>query len=236
MGFEELTAAVDINAMALMPMIVGTRRVGLLLVANKRNEQGFTEDDMRSLMAYASQAAVVAENARLYHEEQRRTREFGGLQQIAQAIGSLRSPIELYSQITARIAALMNVQMCGILLYDPKDRVLISQRPFYGMDDEEAISFYQLRSPPGSPVARLWMERDTWFSNNLRTDPLASDTDLAALASAVGIDKTAMATLSASGDAPGHHPGVQQARRLRFHRRRRASSVHFCRAGRDPDR
>ena len=168
-------------------------------------------------MAYASQAAVVAENARLYDEEQRRTRELGGLQQIAQAIGSLRSPIELYSQITARIAKLMDVQMCGILLYDPRDRVLVSQRPFFGMDDEEAIKFYQLRSPPGSAVARLWQDRSTWFSNNLRTDPSRAGYRSGGAGDGNWRQQDRHRHALGQRHAAGYYSGVQQARQLRFH-------------------
>ncbi|MBN1963023.1 MAG: GAF domain-containing protein, partial [Anaerolineae bacterium] len=203
MGFEDLAATIHLRGMAVAPMVVGTRRVGLLMVANKHGSRSFNEDDMRLLMSFASQAAVVAENARMYGEEQRRTRELGGLQQIAQAMGVLRSPGELFSQITARIAELMGAEMCGILLYDTDSHLLVSQRPFFGMDDDESVRFYQLPSPPGSAVSRLWHDRDTWFSNDLRHDPLVSDTDLARLASVVGIRQTVIASLVVGGTRLG---------------------------------
>ena len=203
LGFDDLRSAMTLNAVGLAPMIAGARRIGLLLVANKHGQAGFSEGDMRTLMTFASQAAVVVENARLYAEQQRRTRELGGLQQIAQAIGVMRSPAELYSQITARIAALMEVDLCGVLLYDHQDRLLVSQRPFHGMDDPESVNFYQIPSPPGSVMARLWQERDTWFCNDLRRDALVANTDLAQLAAAVGIRQMTMATLVVGGNRLG---------------------------------
>ncbi|MBI5957302.1 MAG: GAF domain-containing protein, partial [Chloroflexi bacterium] len=202
MGFEDVVQAVRLNALALVPMTIGTRRIGLLMVANKRGGQGFTEDDMRTLMSFASQAAIVTENARLYQEEQRRAREFGGLQQIAQAIGVLRSTADLYSQITERIAHLLNAQRCGVLIYDPKDRLLVSQAPFYGLDDPESVKFYQLPAPPGSPIGNLWLGRSTWFSNDLRRDP-ESPEDLSTLAIQVGIRHLVMATLVVGGNRLG---------------------------------
>ncbi len=156
MGLEAIRTAVPIRSVALAPMITGARRLGLLLVANRQGSSGFDEDCMRTLIAFAGQAAVVTENARLYEDEQRRSRELGGLQQIAQAMGVVRNPAELYSQITARIATLLNVKMCGIMLYDVREHVLVSQRPFFGLEDEEILRFYQVPSLPGSPVARLW--------------------------------------------------------------------------------
>jgi len=199
MGFDDVAQAVTINTMALVPMISGTRRVGLLLVANKSRGQGFTEDDMRTLMSFASQAAIVVENARLYTEEQRRNRELSGLQQIAQALSVLRNPNELYAQITERIANLMQVEMCGVLLYDPAEQCLVAQRPFFGMEDEETMNFYQIPSPPNSAVSRLWQERESWYTNAIRRDPEVANTDLAALASAVGIRQTIFAPLTVSG-------------------------------------
>jgi len=203
LGFDDLRSAVALNAVGLVPMVAGARRTGLLLVANKHGPGGLTEADMRALMSFASQAAVVTENARLYAEQQRRARELGGLQQIAQAIGVMRSPAELTSQITARIAALMQVDLCGVLLYDHQDRLLVSQMPFYGMDDTESVNFYQIPSPPGGPMAQLWQERDTWFSNDLRRDPRVANTDLAHLAAAVGIRQMTMATLVVGGNRLG---------------------------------
>ena len=203
MGFEDLRTALSITGLALVPMITGTRRTGLLLVANPRGGDPFDEDDMRVLMSFAAQAAVVSENARLYLHEQRRTRELGGLQQIAQAIGVLRSAEDLYGQITQRIAALMEVQVCGILLHDSHDHVLTSQRPFFGLDDEEQINFYQIPARAGSVDARLWQEQDTWHSNNLRADPVARETDLARLALSLGMTKTVIATLVTGGTRIG---------------------------------
>ncbi|NDJ77447.1 MAG: GAF domain-containing protein, partial [Chloroflexi bacterium] len=210
MGFDDLRSAMGINSMALVPMISGARRIGLLLVINKHNQQDFDEDDMRTLMSFASQAAIVTENARLYLDEQRRSRELGGLQQIAQAIGVLRSPSELYSQITARIASLMDVEMCGVLLYEPGEHVLASQQPFFGLDDE-SVNFYHVPSAPGSAVARLWQRQNTWFSNNLRDDPDVRETDLAELALQVGIQKTVIAALVVGGNRLGV---IQVANRL----------------------
>lgn len=204
MGFRELISAFEIHMLALIPMIVGARRIGLLVVANKRNQLGFSEKDMRILMSFASQAAVLSDNARLYAEEQRRTHELSGLQQIASAITVLRSPSDLYEQITSRVASLMNVSMCGVLLYDPKGQILISQQPFYGLDDEDSVNLYQLPSPPNSVVSRLWQGQDIpWTSNDVRHDPVAGDTDLARLSSVIGIRQTMIAPLVVGGNRLG---------------------------------
>jgi len=173
------------------------------------------------VITFGNQAAMVVENARLYDDAQRRSRELGGLQQIAAAIGALRSPEQLYDQITRRVAELMDVELCGVLLYDPHTHVLVSQRPFYGLDDDETVSFYQLPSPPGSVIAELWQDRPMWTCNDLRRDPLVGDTDLLRMAGAVGIRQMGAGAAGCARRAARDDPGCQQARR-RFLGGRRA--------------
>src|SRR6202022_658777 len=103
LGLLNLAEAVGVRSTALAPMSVGTRRLGIVQASNKRDGSGFSENDVRLLSIFASQAAIVVENARLYDEEQRRADELGGLQQISQAIGVLRDTDELYGQINERI-------------------------------------------------------------------------------------------------------------------------------------
>jgi len=51
-------------------MLVKSELIGLLTIYNKKEEQQFTEEDMRLLGIIAGQSAQVVENARLYEEEQ----------------------------------------------------------------------------------------------------------------------------------------------------------------------
>ena len=199
LGLGELMTAIAVHSLALAPLVAGGRRIGVLLVANEQRQGRFDEADLRQLSVFAGQAAVIVDNVRLHEQARRRARTLGGLQQIAGALGAVRSPAELYGQITARIAALFDAELCGILLYDPVEQVLVSQRPFYGMDDEERVRFYQIPSPPGSPVAKLWQTRDSWLCNDLRADPAALETALGTLAVEVGIHQTMIAPLVVGG-------------------------------------
>ena len=113
----------------------------------------FNDDDMRLLSVFAAQATIVIENANLHEREQRYITELAGLQQMTQVAQS--SGIDdLFTQITERIANLLEVEMCGVLFYDQNTNptennigVLIAQKPFYGID-EESLRFFQI------PVAR----------------------------------------------------------------------------------
>src|SRR5262249_12471352 len=114
-----------------LPLMVSERFIGTLeLSSNKR--AAFDHEDMLLLQAVAAQPAIAIENARLYQSRAERVTELSGLQQIASAMTALTDPRQMYGQLTSRIAGLMNIEMCGILLLDPQQNALVSQPPFFG--------------------------------------------------------------------------------------------------------
>ncbi|MCC7207535.1 MAG: GAF domain-containing protein, partial [Anaerolineae bacterium] len=197
-GLLSLAEAVGVRTTALVSMRVGTRSFGVVQVANKRDGSGFSENDLRLLTVFASQVAIVVENARLYEEEQSREGELSGLQEISRAIGSLQDVDALYSQMNERIAKLMNAQMCGILLYDEKAGELVSRPPFYGVDPE-LVRHYQIGLVPGTSFSRIFHEDDFWISNELRSDPILRESGLDKLAMLVGVRQTMMVPLILGG-------------------------------------
>ncbi len=199
LALKGLRAAVELRSVVLIPMVLGARRVGLLLAANRQDGRAFAQDDMRLITSFAAQAAVVVENARLYVDGQRRTQELSALREIGEAVGVLRAPVDLYTQITTRLAELLDATMCGVLLYDPQDRLLISQSPFYGLDDDEGVTFYRVPLPPGSAAEQIWLRDEPWISSDVRHDEHVGDSDLGRLASLVGIRQTIIAPLVAGG-------------------------------------
>ena len=61
---------IPIQSLLSVPMLLKGRMKGLLVLFNKRLEQGFTPEDQRLLAIIAAQSAHVIENARLIQEEQ----------------------------------------------------------------------------------------------------------------------------------------------------------------------
>lgn len=64
-----------IRSLLSVPLRAKGEMVGLLNVFNKRDPEGFTQEDQRLLAIIASQSSQIVENARLYDELQRRSRE-----------------------------------------------------------------------------------------------------------------------------------------------------------------
>lgn len=59
-----------VGSLLCAPLMVKSELKGILTVYNKKNAEGFSDEDLRFLAIIAAQSAQVIENARLYEEEQ----------------------------------------------------------------------------------------------------------------------------------------------------------------------
>ncbi len=198
LGLMTVVEVAGINNTAWIPLQLKDHRIGVLAVSNRRAEGGFSNSDIQHLTVLAAQAAIVVETLRLYEREQRMDTELAGLQQITNAIGALSHETEFYGEITERIAHLMDIAACGILLYDEVNACLASKLPFYGIDDEQVVD-YRIMLEPGSVMEQLWEEEAYWYSNRVQADTLVYAAGLDELAGKIGIEKTMIAVLQASG-------------------------------------
>ena len=178
----------------VVPLIWEERVVGALNLESNL-PSAFTGEDLRMVQHLAEHAVMALEKARLYQEAQRRLAELSGLHEISRTISALTDLREVYRELTHRIAVLMNVQMCGILLYNEEEEALISQMPFYGVP-EELVQFYRIPIPKGSVPWRIWQEEDFFISNDVASDPLAEETGLRDLAAITGVRSTIMVPMT----------------------------------------
>lgn len=115
------------NVLAL-PMSVGGRLVGVLLAADKATSSGgFTGDDERLLLAFTDQAAVAIENAELYDQERRRSRELALVNQISHTITSSLDLETTLDAILASVRDLLPYVAAEICLWDSEQNVLYSR-------------------------------------------------------------------------------------------------------------
>jgi PAS domain S-box-containing protein len=198
LNLAELVEMAGIKTMALASMTVGDERNGVLMVSNKANGTAFSMEDIRLLQTYADQAAILVASAQLYGQEQSRVAELTGLQQIAQTMSAFTNPEELYDQLTERIAELLEVEVCGILLHEPEDNILIARKPFYGVDDEIAAQ-YMLNVGKRGLARDVWREHDYFVSNSVFTDEKIDMLGIREIARQVNLRTIMLAPLSAGG-------------------------------------
>ena len=198
MRFSVLVNAAGLKDTILMPLQVGSMRIGMIQVSNKRTVGGFSPEDIQNLRLLSAQAAIAVEDMRLAQRQQIHETEMTGLQEITQAFGAISHTDEFYANINERIARLMSLAMCGILIYDERSNRLVAQKPFYGLDDS-LIEAYAIELPAGSAMEDIWQQEDYWYTNNVTTDKVVYGAGLAELAALVGVEKTLMAVMASGG-------------------------------------
>ncbi|MDX1995417.1 MAG: GAF domain-containing protein [bacterium] len=198
LGLKPVVSISGVLNTAWLPLQVSGRRFGAIVVSNKRTEGGFTPRDLQNLTVLAAQASIIVENIRLFQRERRIDTELVGLQEITHAIGALSHEGEFYSEITERIARLMEINQCGILLYEERSQRLIAKLPFYGVPNHQIMT-YSIDVSPGTVMNELWETYDYWYTNKVQADALVFEAGLDELAARIGTEKTLIAALAASG-------------------------------------
>jgi PAS domain S-box-containing protein len=197
-GLLEMAEKTGVHSTAMALMRLGDEKIGVLQVSNKTDGAPFTLEDIRLLEIYAGQSAIVVESARLYSEEQNRVAELQGLQQIVQAMSSFSNPEELYGQLTARIAELMKVDICGILVHDPDEDKLVARVPFFGVKDE-VVARYEIPIGRRGLAREIWREHEQYMIDDSVIDKASDDLKIREISRAAGFRRMMFAALSAGG-------------------------------------
>jgi PAS domain S-box-containing protein len=198
---EHDRAQFPVRAVIGVLLTAGQDVIGTLELASYR-PQAFTTRHLTTLETLAGQAAVAIQNARLFADGQRRLRELSGLHEISQAVGALSNPQEVYGQLTERIARLMDVEVCGVLLYDAPGQQLVAQTPFYGMP-EQLVSIYRLSVGPDAVLYSMWKDGGPWIFNDVQEDELVAAAGLRDLALAAATRATVLVTMKVGNRAVG---------------------------------
>ncbi len=198
LGLDALVNATGVYNTALMPLVIGDQRIGIIQASNKGTEGGFTLRDMQNLRVLAAQAAIVVENTRMYSREQTHETELLGLKEITQAISAFSNEDDLFAEVNERIAQLMQIEMCGILLHEEATNRLVARPPFYGVPNE-LIEHYSIPLQVGTSVEAIWREEEAWYTNSVRSDRVVIEAGLEALAEVIGVEQTMLVPLSIGG-------------------------------------
>lgn len=201
MGLGSIMATFGLKNTLWVPLQISRERLGMLAVFNKQRGE-FTTRDVQNLKAVATQATVVVESIRLFTREQRLDAELEGLQQMTFAIGTLSAEGDFFRELTTRIASLMKVRACALLLLEPSGARLRAQTPAMGFENTLTAN-YTIDFSPGTVFQALWEESDSWFANNVQTSALVIASGLDDTFARAGIQRTMFAKLSTRGVQTG---------------------------------
>lgn len=100
------------------PILLGNKPAGVMVAMSKEREFMFEQRDLEVLMTAAGQASVAVENARLFAEEQRRSRQLAFLNNISRTAISNDDPVHMLGQIVREIQKNFSFDHIGIGLLD----------------------------------------------------------------------------------------------------------------------
>lgn len=114
----------DMSSELAVPLKRGDQVVGVLDI-ERQEVDAFTEDDVRTLTLFASQAAIAIENARLFAEEQQRIIELSAIQSIVQKFSSLQEIPAIAEVIETELRHLIEYKTCRLYFLDSVHQILL---------------------------------------------------------------------------------------------------------------
>ena len=106
------------KCMIAAPIFLGSKAAGVMVALNTQREFVFEQRDLEVLITAAGQVSVAVENARLFAEEQRRSRQLAFLNNISRTAISSEDPVHMLSQIAGEIQKNFSFDHIGIGLLD----------------------------------------------------------------------------------------------------------------------
>jgi GAF domain-containing protein len=114
----ELRESVPHRTQLFLPIIAKDRMLGGFAVAWWETARVLSEGELRMMDGIASQAGVAVENARLFHDNQRRVQELSVLHELSRAVTGQVDQADLLDTIHQQVARLLDVRHMAILLHD----------------------------------------------------------------------------------------------------------------------
>jgi len=100
------------------PVFLGNKAAGVMVAMNPEREFVFEQRDLDVLVTAAGQVAVAVENARLFADEQRRSRQLAFLNNVSRTAISSDDPVHMLGQIAGEIQKTFSFDHIGIGILD----------------------------------------------------------------------------------------------------------------------
>ncbi|HSD85107.1 MAG TPA: GAF domain-containing protein [Anaerolineae bacterium] len=114
-------------ALALIPLIVGGRRIGNLVLSHFEPHP-WTDDELRLFRSSANQVAAAIENAQRFEREKQRTERLGLIARVSQRIAARLDPHELFTTTVEELHHRLGYDHVSLFLLDPIDATVLVQR------------------------------------------------------------------------------------------------------------
>jgi signal transduction histidine kinase len=123
-----------------VPLEIGGRIIGVLQALNKREGQ-FNDEDVETLLMFASQAAAAIENTQLIEEQRQRLTEVLLLQEVLLTLSRFIQKEQLLDQLLVLLEEWLGYQNCAVYMHNKERNALnlAAYRGFHGKDMQNHI-------------------------------------------------------------------------------------------------
>src|SRR6266508_1718887 len=153
-------------AVAAVPLKVRGEVIGALSIGTPLGRV-FTEDEVELLSAFADQAALAFQSARLYSETDRRRHEAEALAEVGRTLSQSLDVTEVARRIAAHVRALFDAENAAVFRLESEELVTVAASGDVGPVAPESVTF-----PAGTGVVGLAVRtRQVVSTADLLTDP-----------------------------------------------------------------
>jgi len=154
-----------------VPLKLGEQVLGVLSIRTCR-PAGFSSEDLSIATAFAAQAAIALENARLYRQAEARAEKLKTLSALARVMTSAQDGTEVFHAVARAATTLLGATTARVWVADPVGRVVRVQGG-YGLDPSvEALMTDFPTIPYGQGLAGRIVESGVAeYVPDIRTDP-----------------------------------------------------------------
>ncbi|MCB8979752.1 MAG: GAF domain-containing protein [Ardenticatenaceae bacterium] len=148
-------------------LLVKGEQIGLLCVDSVESGH-YSDEDGQTVAAFANQAAVAIENARLYDETMRQAKELAILNQIAQET-AVALDIDIFLEdVTNLVGQELYSTVFGFILYDEKSHELRAHYSFQGVPQVKKDIIIPLEN---SIIGHVVLTGQPYYAPNVHEDP-----------------------------------------------------------------
>jgi len=207
-GFKATVAQNPYRALLAVPLVAQGREFGCVAVGDHTGRH-FSDDDMRLTQAFADQAAVALENARLYGEASRRANRMRALADVERLLSETLDAESITERIAETLRSLLDARTAVLYRLDGVDFVVAAVAGNPGPTFRIGLRFpagaglvaVAVREQRPAQTPNVLEDPRVWLTPELR-ERLDGATYRAALSAPLVVNERVMGALSV-GDATG---------------------------------
>lgn len=201
-SFVDESSDVPIRSYLGLFLEIGGEKIGVLEMGALAADR-FSEKDAHFLRMLRIPLSIALHNILKQEALERRLEELSGPVHLAQAIGAIQEPQELFSRLIELLRPFFPAEVLGFLLYDAERNLLYAQKPFYGLP-EHIIDLYHAIVPIGSQGEKLLGRHDIAFTAEPGSDPLWVSLGIHTVALAASLRNVVLAPLVSGEEFIGY--------------------------------